>query len=209
MSRIRTIKPEFWQDVTVGSLSREARLLLLATLNVADDEGLLRWNASLLRATAFIYDDDIKDRDVAKSMDDLVEAGFVLPYSGGRNGEKFAWIVKFHSHQALNRPQASKHPAPPITDPEVFKAYAQRDRFTCARCGDGVSVDTQDAGEETPVLANIEDGRVSREMYPRTTRIMHARCQGTATTDTARRGARRNDDGFAVEGRPRGEVINL
>jgi hypothetical protein len=54
MARIRTIKPEFWEDDVIGSLSRDARLLFIATLNLADDEGLLRWSAAYLKASAFM-----------------------------------------------------------------------------------------------------------------------------------------------------------
>jgi hypothetical protein len=42
MSRIRTIKPEFWEDEGNGRLSALARLLFIATFNMADDEGRLR-----------------------------------------------------------------------------------------------------------------------------------------------------------------------
>ena len=41
MPRIRTIKPEFWTDEKVGECSIPARLLFIATWNIADDRGNL------------------------------------------------------------------------------------------------------------------------------------------------------------------------
>ena len=50
MARIRTIKPEFWEDEDVGRLSPMARLLFIGSWSLADDEGLLTWSASFLKA---------------------------------------------------------------------------------------------------------------------------------------------------------------
>ncbi len=59
MARIRTIKPEFWEDEGVAALSRDARLLWIATWNCADDEGILRWTPDYIKAQVFPYDADV------------------------------------------------------------------------------------------------------------------------------------------------------
>jgi len=134
LARIRTIKPEFWEDETIGTLSREARLLFLATLNLADDEGLLRWNAEFLKASAFIYDPDISVDMVSGYMRELVSAELLFPYVAGRVKQELAWIVTFRRHQKINRPQPAKLPPPSIQNLEVKFAYAKRDRWICHLC---------------------------------------------------------------------------
>ena len=41
MARIRTIKPQFWDDLKIGRLSRDARLLYIGLWNFADDLGVV------------------------------------------------------------------------------------------------------------------------------------------------------------------------
>lgn len=134
MSRIRTVKPEFWEDETVGTLSREARLLFLATLNLADDEGLLRWNAEFLKASAFIYDSDITGIMVSGYMAELVSSELIFPYVAGRVRQDLAWIVMFRRHQKINKPQPGKLPPPNIQNLDVKSIYAKRDRWSCHLC---------------------------------------------------------------------------
>lgn len=134
MPRIRTVKPEFWEDETVGTISRDARLMFLATLNLADDEGLLRWSAAYIKASAFMYDDDVHVGYVENLMRELVDARLVFPYRGGKAQQRLAFIVGFRKHQKINRPQATKLPTPSAHDPLVTVMYAERDRWTCHRC---------------------------------------------------------------------------
>ena len=54
--RIRTIKPEFWKDERLSTLSRDARLLYIALWCESDDEGRLRGNQSYLHGALFPYD---------------------------------------------------------------------------------------------------------------------------------------------------------
>lgn len=113
MARIRTIKPEFWEDEAVGSLSREARLLFIATWNLADDAGRLRWTAEYVKAHVFPYDPDLKPRRVAAVMEELVKAGMVVPYTAGAVPQQLAVIRSFAKHQKINRPQSPRLPEPP------------------------------------------------------------------------------------------------
>jgi len=134
MARIRTIKPEFWEDEIIGTLSREARLLFLACLNLADDEGLLRWNPEFLKAQAFIYDDDIGRDYVQRLMAELEKAELVCTYNAGKVRQHLGWIVTFRRHQVVNRPQRSKLPSPPLDQSSVRRAFMRRDKATCQVC---------------------------------------------------------------------------
>jgi len=130
--RIRTVKPEFWDDETICGLSRDARLLFIATFNVADDEGILRWTAEKLKAVAFLYDEDVSLTRVAALMHELVTARLISPYT--HRGSLLAWIVNFHKHQRVNRPQPSKFPAPSLQKAETALMYAERDHWMCHLC---------------------------------------------------------------------------
>lgn len=119
MSRIRTVKPEFWTDDLIGSLSRDARLLFIGSWNLADDEGRLRWSAPYLKGAVFPFDDDVLLPEVEIMMVALQDAGLVIPYVGGRSQQRLGFIRNFAKHQRINRPQPSKLPAPPrelVTD---------------------------------------------------------------------------------------------
>ena len=112
MPRIRTIKPDFWEDDVIGLLSRDARLLFIATWNLADDEGRLRWSAPYLKASAFMYDDDIDNAVVERLMTELEGLELVRPYRAGKAQQPFATVTNFARHQKINRPSASKLPDP-------------------------------------------------------------------------------------------------
>jgi hypothetical protein len=116
MARIRTVKPEFWEDEIIGRLSRDARLLFIATFNMADDEGRLRWTPAYVRAQAFMFDDDLSLADVARLMMELERAELVVSYEGGKRDQRLSYVRNFTKHQRVDKPQPSKLPAPPLSD---------------------------------------------------------------------------------------------
>lgn len=135
MPRIRTVKPEFWEDEVVGLLPRDARLLFISTFNMADDEGLLRWTPAYIKAQTFMYDDDLNLKHVEHLMALLTNAGLLHPYVGGVARQQMAVVVNFRKHQKINRPQKSKLPPPSLGDYKVREMYARRDGWTCQLCG--------------------------------------------------------------------------
>lgn len=139
MARIRTIKPEFWEDDIVGSLSLGARLLFIATWNAADDEGLLRWSPEYLRSLAFRYDDKFTVDDVAEWMRELEHAGFIYVYATSRARGRLGYIVNFRRHQRIDKPQGAKMPPPNWREADVVMMYARRDGFECRACKDPVN----------------------------------------------------------------------
>jgi 5-methylcytosine-specific restriction endonuclease McrA len=135
MPRIRTVKPEFWEDEVVGLLPRDARLLFISTFNMADDEGLLRWTPAYIKASAFMYDDDLTLKHVEHLMGLLTNAGLLFPYIGGVARQQMAVVVNFRKHQKINRPQKSKLPPPSLQSYKVREMYARRDGWICQLCG--------------------------------------------------------------------------
>lgn len=106
--RIRTIKPDFWQDEECATLSRDARLVYIAMWNEADDDGRLRGSAKYLRAVLFPYDDDLQ---MGKILLSLRAHGKIIEYSV--RAQTYLFLPNFRRHQRINRPSASRLPEPP------------------------------------------------------------------------------------------------
>lgn len=107
--RIRTIKPECWQDEKVGGLTRDARLLWVGLITLADDEGRFRAMPSLIIGHALPYDDDAH-RKLPQWERELESAGLVQFYEV--DNVRYGAIPHWHDHQKVNRPNPSKLPAP-------------------------------------------------------------------------------------------------
>lgn len=108
MARIRTIKPEFWQDERLGQLPMSVRMLFLGLVSMADDEGRMRGSPLLIRAQVFPYDLEV---DVVAGLDQLESIGRIQRYQG--EGEAFIWVRNFGKHQRINRSSPSCFPVPP------------------------------------------------------------------------------------------------
>lgn len=193
MARIRTIKPEFWEDETIALLPPLGRLLFIGTWNLADDEGLLRWTPDYLKAGIFIYD-KLTIKQVSGLMELLVDAGLVFPYQGGKAHQLLAYIPGFTRHQRINRPSPSKLPPPSIQSPEVRRMYAHRDRWVCHLCNElivdpaggaaGPSWDECD----TLSLDHVKPRSKGGSDYPSNIRSSHQRCnksKGGRVNDSA------------------------
>ena len=144
MARIRTIKPEFWEDEKIGALSHGARLLFLCCLNLSDDEGLLRWNAFYLASNAFTYD-EIKIETIEKWMKELVDNELIYVYQAGKVKQKIGYIINFHKHQRIDKPQPGKFPPPNYRDSRVKDMIYKRDKGICKLCGNPISEPPKDA----------------------------------------------------------------
>ena len=108
--RIRTIKPEFWESESNGRLSRDARLVFMGTLNLADDSGRIGGNARRLAAAILPYDPDGFEV-MARALDELEAAGKITRYVV--DGDNFVHIKNFNKHQKIDKRQVSRLPPPP------------------------------------------------------------------------------------------------
>lgn len=131
MARIRTIKPEFFDDETIAALSFQARLAFIGLLQQADREGRLRDRPVRLKARMFPYD----DLDIVTLLDELERHRFIRRYTVG--GEAFIAIRTFTKHQQVNqRETASVLPAPPEAA-EHSLAHAEHVHALGGREGNG------------------------------------------------------------------------
>lgn len=139
MARIRSVKPEHWDDDNVGSLSFPARLLEIGMKNFADDEGLLRWTPEFLKASIFKYDAEATIERVASWMREIEKARFVFVYASSRVRHPIAFIVDFRAGQRIEKPQPARLPVPNWRDPNVVMVFAHRDGFVCRHCSEPVN----------------------------------------------------------------------
>lgn len=108
MARIRSVKPDYWEDEKIAALCRDSRLLFIGLWNHADDEGRMRANPRYVKSKVFPYDDDV---DVACMLAELSRMRLICLYKSGC--QEYLWVRNFKRHQKIDRPQPSQLPAPP------------------------------------------------------------------------------------------------
>lgn len=112
MARIRSIKPEFWSDLRLSHLSRDARLLYIALWNQADEWGRMHADVRFVKGHCLPYDDDLRLSDVERLLSELERAGRVRRYVV--EGQPFLTLPKLGLHQRLEPHKVpSRLPAPP------------------------------------------------------------------------------------------------
>ena len=100
MARIRTIKPEFWEDEKIAKLPMPCRLFYIGLWNFADDQGVFRGNPAILKSKIFPYDENLRISEISKWIDALVEARMLIPVS--HNDESYYAVRTFGSHQKID-----------------------------------------------------------------------------------------------------------
>lgn len=143
MPRRRYLSPDFWDSPTALQVGVGARLMLLGCWTFADDEGLLRWEAPLLKDLIFSSDDDVAEEDVHAWMKQLVATGSVLAYRAGKHHTRLAYLVGFERDHRTGRPKPSTLLPPNPAHADTAAAYARRDGHACALCGGTVATATQ------------------------------------------------------------------
>jgi hypothetical protein len=147
MSRIRTIKPEFWTDGNIVKLSPLARLFFIGMWNftlcdhghVADD--VFRLKLQILPA------DDVNPEDL---LSEIMAAGRVQRISGGSGSRSFLHIKRFEDHQKIDPRWKTRCPACAQLDSltpaetQVSLSEPQRDspELTLGRDGMGREIKT-------------------------------------------------------------------
>lgn len=111
MSRIRSIKPEFFKHEDLFDAEQSEglplRLAFAGLWTCCDREGRFEWRPRALKTDVLPYD----DIDFSRVLDALATRGFIVRY---RVGDKdFGFVPGFARHQVINGREAdSKLPAP-------------------------------------------------------------------------------------------------
>nr|DAY97409.1 MAG TPA: replisome organizer [Caudoviricetes sp.] len=107
--RIRTIRPEFYQSESVGSMTWKARLVFINLWSYVEDNGVNLDNPRLFRGQCMPYDDSVLD-DIEDAFAELEQCGSIIRYE--RDGKRFLFIPGFEKWQNIQRP-GTCHYLPP------------------------------------------------------------------------------------------------
>lgn len=108
MSRIRTLKPEFWGDEKMACLDSTTRLVFLALISLSDDAGRLVDNVKTLDGIIFPETDDT----CADALDTLARMSRVDRYRAA-SGQRIIQLVNWTKHQKVDKPGKYVLPGPP------------------------------------------------------------------------------------------------
>lgn len=168
MARIRSIKPEFWNDRKLSRLSRDARLLYIALWNLSDEHGRLHGDARYVKGHCFPYDDDMSLEDVDSLLDELQAAGRVIRYE--HDEDPYLYLPTLGRHQRL---EATKQPSRlPSPDESTLKSERRADK----------SVESADNSAEA---ADLSGEIVAQQVAGSREQVAGSRGAGGAPADAA------------------------
>ena len=131
MPRIRTIKPEFWDDLKLAKMSRDARLLYIGMWNFADDLGVIIGDPIWIKSRIFPFD-QIQVQQFAGWLTDLVKHGFISLFS--YNQEEFYYLPNLTRHQVINRPNTKNANVPYNELIEIFPSLIHHGTISDESC---------------------------------------------------------------------------
>lgn len=105
--RIRTIKPEMFQDEKLSALDPCTRLVFIGLISMADDAG--RVPDSLKHIDGFLFPHT--DESSREAIETLAKMKRVLRYTAP-NGQKCIQLVNWHRHQKVDKPGKNVLPGP-------------------------------------------------------------------------------------------------
>lgn len=146
MARIRTIKPEFWEDEKIGKLPIPCRLFFIGCWNFADDFGVIKGNAALLKSQIFPYDENLRVSEIKKWIDSLVDARMLVPIIHAE--ESYYFIRTFRSHQVLDKRYDKSYIGKGIVKELISKALNDNDVNTTSTPRDNDVNTTEEKEEE-------------------------------------------------------------
>jgi hypothetical protein len=111
MARIRSIHPDILTDPDFAEICRDARLLFIYSLIVADDPGNLEDSPRALKMACFPGDDDLPVARIEELRDALLSGRFYESYEA--DGKRYLHIRNFAKYQKPDHPTAPKHPLAP------------------------------------------------------------------------------------------------
>lgn len=112
MPRIRTVKPEFWQDEKLAPMPVIDRLVFLGLISMADDAGRLIDNVKAIDGFLFSETDDSARDSIAR----LAHAGRIERYAAA-SGQRLIQITGWARHQKVDKPSQHVLPAPTADRP--------------------------------------------------------------------------------------------
>lgn len=176
MSRIRTIKPEFFKHSGLFDAEQETgfplRLGFAGIWTCCDREGRFKWRPRELKLEALPYD----ECDFSRVLDALATRGFIVKY--GSEPEAFGYIPSWKKHQYVNGKEAQSQ-LPDPSDLQSVDAFATRgERVEDAngthgvkerkgKEGDGNGTEGQPTTRPEPAKTGIDPNMMARGLCER------------------------------------------
>jgi len=107
MARIRTLKPEFWQDEKLSMCDALTRLVFVGLISQADDSGRIIDSVKLIDGILFPATDDT----CAVALDKLAALRRIIRYETS-SGQRVIQITGWRKHQKVDRPNPYVLPGP-------------------------------------------------------------------------------------------------
>lgn len=110
MARSRIIKPEFWDDERLATVSMQARLTYIGLWNFCDDYGVTKASLLWLKSRLYPFDEKVLNKDLERWLIELCNLQRIIKFSV--NGDDFYYLPNFLKHQVINRPSKTRYPEP-------------------------------------------------------------------------------------------------
>ena len=107
MPRIRSVKPDFWNDEKIGQEPEAIMLTFIGTWNFSDDYGVVKANPVWLKNQIFPYKDKLRIDTFSSWLVRLSELEAVIPFT--YKGENFYYIRNFRKHQRVEKPSKARN----------------------------------------------------------------------------------------------------
>jgi hypothetical protein len=123
--RIRSVKPEQWQDERFAGVSRDALLLYIGLVTQADDEGRQSGHLALLKARIFPFHRDAETL-LQDWLTELAEAALVELYQV--DDRRYISLPSWGDDQRVDKPVESAIPAPEDVPRDPFSIPREASR---------------------------------------------------------------------------------
>ena len=206
--RSRTIKPGFYDNEVLGSISPLAHLLFPGLWQMADHEGLMEYRPLRIKAKIFPY----RDADVASLCDELESGGLIDRYDV--DGCMYLSVVGFLRHQ---RPHPNEKKIPSIIPKKTHQGTSKDIPSSvhghtkdCPDTEEGTSEDAPNragsSGSSGPSVSQSASPPDEKTADAEQRAILAARRR--KVIDAYNPIAERND-WFVVDGKPNGTAMDL
>lgn len=113
VARIRTIKPEITQSLSLAEVSLTAERTFVCLLTQVDDEGRHIDHAAIINGVLWALRPEHTPVHCADDLQQLASVGLLCRYTGC-DGRQYLHVAKWHEHQKISHPSASRLPSCPV-----------------------------------------------------------------------------------------------
>lgn len=152
MSRIRSIKPDFWTSEQILECSTNARLLFIGLWNFCDDAGRHPYSAKQAKAEVFPAD-DFTEKQISGMLQELSTNGLITRYVANN---KDYFYVNGWAHQRIDKPHAPKYPDPFDDNSKIVPGTLPPDRIGKDKIG-------KDSSAPSAVQEKKESGKSRKQ----------------------------------------------